>query len=176
MPLLLIFIIVPMIELAVLIQVGSYIGVLWTLALIFITAIIGVRLLQGLSTLMRAQQRLAEGGIPAQELAEGFLLALAGALLLTPGFLTDAFGFSLLMPGVRGAMAGSVMKVLRPKMMMGGFGQMGQPGQPPHGSPHEPGEAHSPFQSAAQGQAAKARVHRNDGPKNVIDGEYRRED
>lgn len=178
MPLLLIFIIVPMIELAVLIQVGSYIGVLWTLALIFITAIIGVRLLklQGLSTLMRAQQRLAEGGIPAQELAEGFLLALAGALLLTPGFLTDAFGFSLLMPGVRGAMAGSVMKMLKPKMMMGGFGKMGQPGQQPHGSPHEPGEAHRSFQSAAQGQAAKGRVHRNDGPKNVIDGEYRRED
>lgn len=170
MPLLLIFIVVPMIELAVLIQVGSYIGVLWTLALIFITAIIGVRLLklQGLSTLMRAQQRLAEGGIPAQELAEGFLLALAGALLLTPGFLTDAFGFSLLMPGVRGAMAGSVMKMLKPKMVMGGFQQHGntyQSHQPPgHEQPHNP---FHPDQND---------IHRNDGPKNVIEGDFKRED
>lgn len=170
MPLLLIFIIVPMIELAVLIQVGSYIGVLWTLALIFITAIIGVRLLklQGLSTLMRAQQRLAEGGIPAQELAEGFLLALAGALLLTPGFLTDAFGFSLLMPGVRGAMAGSVMKMLKPKMMMGGFEQPGSPYQSHQPPGHD--QPQNPFHPRA------GEVHRNDGPKNVIDGEYRRED
>ncbi|MEC8523524.1 MAG: FxsA family protein, partial [Pseudomonadota bacterium] len=102
MPLLIIFILVPMAELAVLIKVGSAIGVLWTLALIFLTAIIGVHLLrqQGLATLMKANERMQQGALPAQELAEGFLLALAGALLLTPGFLTDAFGFSLLMPGV----------------------------------------------------------------------------
>ena len=108
MPLLFIFILVPMIELAVLIKVGSHIGVLWTLALIFLTAIIGVTLLraQGLATLMRAGQRLQEGQLPAQELAEGFLLALAGALLITPGFVTDAIGFTLLLPGVRGHFAG----------------------------------------------------------------------
>ncbi|MFC3679796.1 FxsA family protein [Bacterioplanoides pacificum] len=162
MPLLLIFIIVPMIELAVLIQVGSYIGVLWTLALIFITAIIGVRLLklQGVSTLLRAQQRLAEGSLPAKELAEGFLLALAGALLLTPGFLTDGFGFALLMPGVRGHLAGSVMKMmtLKSATMAGGFSQSGPQTQRPDDvrQPHE--------------------IHPNPGPKNVIDGEFRRED
>lgn len=163
MPLLLIFIIIPMIELAVLIQVGSHIGILWTLALIFITAIIGVRLLklQGLSTLMRAQQRLAEGGIPAKELAEGFLLALSGALLLTPGFLTDAFGFALLTPGVRMAMAGSVMKMMKPKMM-GGFGHMGGRSA----QHHQP-----PGQTSSQSS-----VHRNDGPKNVIEGDYKREE
>lgn len=84
MPLLFIFIIVPLAELAVLIKVGSYIGILWTFALILLTATIGVSILrvQGLSTLMRASQKLQDGGLPAKELAEGFLLALAGALSL----------------------------------------------------------------------------------------------
>lgn len=184
MPLLIIFILVPMAELAVLIQVGSHIGLLWTLGLIFITAIIGVRLLklQGVSTLMRAQQRLAEGAIPAQELAEGFLLALAGALLLTPGFITDAFGFTLLMPGMRGMMAGSVMKMLKPKMM-GGFGQIGgqmgghsngQPGQGPFGSAgHQPPGHEQPHNPFHPGQKD---IHKNDGPKNVIEGDFKRED
>ncbi len=159
MPLLFIFILVPMIELAVLIKVGSHIGVLWTLALIFLTAIVGVTLLraQGLATLMRAGQRLQEGGLPAQELAEGFLLALAGALLITPGFITDAIGFTLLLPGVRGHFAGSVLNMLKPQVM----GSMGA-GRGPrdvYGETEQPG-----------------RIHPNQHRPTIIDGEYRRED
>ncbi|MDF1763825.1 MAG: FxsA family protein, partial [Oleibacter sp.] len=103
LPLLLIFIVIPMIELVLLIKVGSTIGILPTLGLILLTAFIGVNLLrrQGMATLMRARQNMEQGKLPAQELAEGFLLALAGALLLTPGFVTDAIGFTLLVPSMR---------------------------------------------------------------------------
>lgn len=158
MPLLLIFIVVPMIELAVLIKVGSQIGVLWTLILIFVTAVVGVTLLraQGLATLMRANRRLEEGSIPAQELAEGFLLALAGALLITPGFVTDAFGFSLLVPGVRKALVGSVLKVLKVRAF-GTVSSGRQQERDVYGQPDP-------------------RIHRGADGHNVIDGEYRRED
>ena len=159
MPLLLIFIVVPLAELAVLIKVGSAIGILPTFALIFLTAIIGVTLLraQGLATLMRASERMQQGSLPAQELAEGFLLALAGALLLTPGFLTDAFGFSLLMPGVRGTIAQSLMKRFQPQVM----NPFDQPG------------GQDPFQSRNETQRPP-RDGRVGG--DVIEGDYKRED
>ncbi len=86
-----------------LIEVGGYIGTLPTVALVMLTAVIGVALLrvQGLATLTRGLARLQQGQLPAQELAEGLLLAVAGALLLTPGFVTDAAGFLLLFPPSR---------------------------------------------------------------------------
>jgi len=163
-PFLLIFILVPMIELAVLIKVGSHIGVLWTVALIFLTAIIGVAVLrvQGLSTLMRASQRMNEGQLPARELAEGFLLALAGALLLTPGFVTDAFGFLLLVPGVRGAMAGSVMNMLKVRAAGSMQGQFRH-----HSNGRDEREVH-PHRDPE--------IHHNPHRPDVIDGEYKRED
>ncbi|WP_028294657.1 FxsA family protein [Oceanobacter kriegii] len=171
MPFLLIFIIVPIIELAVLIQVGGLIGVLPTIAIIFVTAILGVRLLkqQGAGVLLRAQQKMQEGGLPASELAEGFLLALAGALLLTPGFVTDAFGFALLVPAIRHSMIGNVTKFIKPKVMMGGgFGQGPQGG--PQSSPFEGGQA-DPF-GGRRPQREQPSNHRPE----VIEGEYRRED
>lgn len=93
----------PIIEIALLIQVGSAIGVIWTLLLILLTAALGTALLraQGLSVLLRSQQTLGAGQLPAAEIAEGFALAVGGALLLTPGFVTDAFGFCLLIPSTR---------------------------------------------------------------------------
>lgn len=99
----LLFVLVPIIELAVIIQVGSYIGTLWTILCIILTALIGVNLLriQGISTLLKVQSRLHSGQLPANELAQGVLLALAGAFLLTPGFVTDALGFLLLLPNLR---------------------------------------------------------------------------
>lgn len=119
MPLLIIFIIIPLIELAVILKVNSFIGIGWTLGLIIITAFVGVRLLrrQGISTLLRANQKMQQGQIPAQELAEGFLLALAGALLLTPGFVTDAIGFTLLVPATRKALVHRVIAFIAPRMM-----------------------------------------------------------
>ncbi|MBL4799737.1 MAG: FxsA family protein [Oleispira sp.] len=119
MPLLIIFIIIPLIELAVILKVNSFIGIGWTLGLIIITAFVGVKLLrrQGISTLLRANQKMQQGQIPAQELAEGFLLALAGALLLTPGFVTDAIGFTLLVPATRRVLVHRVIAFITPRMM-----------------------------------------------------------
>lgn len=119
MPLLIIFIIIPLIELAVILKVNSFIGIGWTLGLIILTAIVGVKLLrqQGISTLLRANQKMQQGQLPAQELAEGFLLALAGALLLTPGFVTDAVGFTLLVPTTRKLLVHKVIAFITPRMM-----------------------------------------------------------
>ena len=98
-----IFLVVPIIEIYLLIQVGQVIGAGWTVFLVVLTAVIGVWLLriQGLSTLMRAQQKLQQNELPAREMLEGMGLVVAGALLLTPGFFTDTIGFLLLFPPTR---------------------------------------------------------------------------
>lgn len=98
-----IFLVVPIIEIYLLIQVGQVIGAGWTILLVVLTAVIGVWLLriQGLSTLMRAQRRLQENELPAREMLEGVALVVAGAFLLTPGFATDTLGFLLLFPPTR---------------------------------------------------------------------------
>lgn len=97
------FIGVPLIEIALFIQVGGWIGLWPTLGLIVLTAVIGVTLLrwQGVSVLMRAQRELAEGTLPVMQVFEGLCLVIAGGLLLTPGFFTDAVGALLLVPAVR---------------------------------------------------------------------------
>ncbi|MFA0811073.1 FxsA family protein [Microbulbifer epialgicus] len=118
-PLLLLFIVLPVLELWVLITVGSEIGVLPTIGLVFLTAIVGVTLLrrQGISTFMRAQEKMRTGDIPAQEMVEGIFLAVGGALLLTPGFITDAIGFACLIPGLRQLLLGRLLRhitIVRP--------------------------------------------------------------
>lgn len=104
--LLLLFIIIPIIEIYLLISVGRIIGVLPTIALVILTAILGTYLLraQGLATLHKLQAVLAEGQSPTETLLEGILLLIGGALLLTPGFFTDAVGFACLLPGSRHAL------------------------------------------------------------------------
>lgn len=99
----LIFLVVPVIEIFLLIQVGTVIGAWWTIGLVVLTAVIGVRLLkiQGISTLTRAQEKMQSGDMPAQEMMEGIGLIVAGAFLLTPGFFTDGIGFCLLIPAIR---------------------------------------------------------------------------
>jgi len=101
----LLFIIIPLVELYVIIAVGEEIGAFWTVILVLLTAIIGVNLLriQGMSTLMRAQQNMAQGGLPAMEMMEGIALAVGGVLLITPGFITDSIGFLCLIPASRRA-------------------------------------------------------------------------
>lgn len=98
-----IFLIVPVLEIYLLIQVGTIIGAGWTVALVVLTAVIGVQLLkvQGFSTLTRARQKMDSGELPAEEMLEGMALVVAGALLLTPGFFTDVVGFFLLLPPTR---------------------------------------------------------------------------
>ena len=103
MPWLLLFFAMPIIEMYLLITVAGYIDALPTIGLVMLTAVIGVALLkyQGLETLMRGTQKLRSGQMPAQEVAEGLLLAVAGALMITPGFVTDAIGFLILFPPTR---------------------------------------------------------------------------
>jgi UPF0716 protein FxsA len=99
----LIFVITPVLEMWLLITVGSYLGALPTIGLVLLTAFIGVNLLraQGFETLWRGRRKFEEGQLPAQEIAEGIILAVCGALLLTPGFATDLVGFSGLIPPIR---------------------------------------------------------------------------
>jgi UPF0716 protein FxsA len=100
---LIIFMLVPIVEMWILIEVGGWIGALPTIALVVLTATLGLSLLkrQGLSTLMSARRKMDEGSIPASELVSGVMIAVGGALLLTPGFVTDAIGFALLIPQTR---------------------------------------------------------------------------
>ena len=105
--LLLFFIAVPLLEMLLLFEVAGHIGGLWTVGLVVLTAVVGIQILkrQGLRTLLRARQRLETGELPAKEIIEGMLIAAAGALLLTPGFITDTLGFVFLTPPLRGAIA-----------------------------------------------------------------------
>lgn len=97
------FFLIPLLEVWILVKVGRLVGGPVLIGSIIMTAAIGVYFLrsQGLSTLARAQQALSAGQLPAIELIEGALLLLAGAFLLTPGFATDAVGFTLLWPLAR---------------------------------------------------------------------------
>lgn len=117
----LLFIIIPLVELYVLIKIGSYIGALWTVLIVIMTAVIGVQMLrvQGFSTLQRAQLNMAQGTLPAMEMMEGIILAVGGALLITPGFITDTLGFLCLIPATRRAFIRRLM--INSQMQMHGF-------------------------------------------------------
>jgi UPF0716 protein FxsA len=114
------FIVVPLVELYLIIEVGSVIGALWTVLLVVLTAVIGVSLLriQGFNTLNRARQNMEMGTLPAMEMMEGMMLAVGGALLITPGFITDTLGFLCLIPASRRAM---IRYLMHRSAMHGGF-------------------------------------------------------
>lgn len=132
------FLLVPIAEIYVLIQVGTVIGALPTIVLIVFTALLGSVLIrmQGLATLERVRSAMARGEVPAIEMMEGVCLLVAGALLLTPGFVTDSVGFILLVPTLRRAMILALIErgVLRAASGPGPAGPV-QPGFPPHAQP-----------------------------------------
>lgn len=99
----LLFLVVPLAELYVLIQVGQLIGVLDTLGLLLLISIVGAWLAkrEGLGVLRRMQAQVNAGRVPGTELVDGFLILLAAAFMLTPGFLTDVVAILLLLPPVR---------------------------------------------------------------------------
>jgi UPF0716 protein FxsA len=99
----LLFIVVPIAEIYVIIQVGQAIGALWTILLLIADSIIGARLLswQGRRAWLRFQAAIAEGRVPHREVMDGVLIVLGGAFLLTPGFITDVLGLVLLIPPSR---------------------------------------------------------------------------
>ncbi len=120
--LVLLFIVVPIVELYVIIQVGELIGLWPTLALLLADALLGAFLLryQGRGAWRRFNQALAERRFPGREVADGLMIAIGGTLLLTPGFVTDIFGFLLLIPPTR-ALARRLMRgyVARRFVVMG---------------------------------------------------------
>lgn len=161
-------IIMPIAEMALLIKVGGIIGVLNTVGLVLLTAVIGTWLLrqQGLATLLRANQRLNSGELPAKEVAEGLILAVGGALLLTPGFITDTVGFLCLIPGTRHWLAAQALKRMMASGQSRSFhfragGGSGPFGQDPFGSQENPFGRQRPFDRDSEG--------------NIIEGEYQDE-
>ena len=145
---LLLFLLTPLVEMYLLLEVGGYIGAWPTIGLVVLTAIIGVGLLrvQGFATLTRGIQRLNQGEMPAREMAEGVLLAIAGALLLTPSFVTDSIGFVLLTPPIRTQLAQRILE--RVEIRMTGPGPAPGParGPAPRGDPgaaEGPAEGHT---------------------------------
>lgn len=153
------FIAIPLVELYFIIVVGEMIGAFWTVILVLLTAVIGVNLLrfQGMSTLTRAQQNMAQGQVPAMEMMEGVALAVAGVLLITPGFITDSIGFLCLIPASRQAIIRYIMARSTVNTRFNGFqsGHHQRPGQ-------RPGDASPDTKPTKVGR--------------TIEGEYRRDD
>ena len=115
---LLLFIFLPMVELYLLIMLGSRIGAMPTIGLIVLTGLLGASLArqQGLSVLSRIQKEMASGAPPTQELVEGALVVVGGIVLLTPGIITDILGFSLLLPSIRKSLCRSLTKSFTKKV------------------------------------------------------------
>lgn len=115
------FIIIPIIEIALLIQVSEVIGGFATIALVVITAILGAKMVkqQGMGALQNAQAQMAQGQMPAQELFTGICVIIAGVLLLTPGIMTDVFGLLLLTPAIRNKLAAGLASQATVRMSAG---------------------------------------------------------
>ena len=124
------FITVPLVEMIILIEIGGLIGAIPTVGLVILTATIGLWLLrlEGTATLARVQEKLAQGQLPETELLEGIMLLIGGALLLTPGFITDGLGFACLLPGLRRPIARRIIRqgILKAANLSGRSFQAGQ--------------------------------------------------
>lgn len=99
----LLFIFIPIIEIAIFISIGSNIGIINTIAIILITALVGIFLVrrQGISLLFKAQRNMSQGIIPTDEIKGGIFLLVSGLLLITPGFFTDCIGFAMFLKPVQ---------------------------------------------------------------------------
>lgn len=149
MPLFIVFIVIPVIEILLLIKVGELIGGWYTVGLVLLSAFIGVNMLrhQGLATLTRARAKLDQGEMPIGEMGDGILIAVGGALLITPGFFTDFLGFCCLIPLTRHLFVKNLAKGFMGWMQRGGKAQF----------------HYSQFEQRNQGGARR---------DDVIDGDY----
>jgi len=142
----LLFAAMPIIEIALLLEVGDIIGGWNTVAVVIITAFLGATLVrqQGLQTFMSAQTKMQQGQIPNNEVAEGLLLLVAGVLLVTPGFVTDAIGFLFTLPLTRPIFAKWVTKAVLSKFKVQSNFQFHQQqqGRPFDGSHFDPNAFH----------------------------------
>jgi UPF0716 protein FxsA len=110
--LILLFLVVPLAELYVIIQVGQALGALNTIALLIVISAVGAWLAkrEGLSVWRRFQRQVESGAVPGKEIADGVMILFAAALLMSPGFLTDLLGIALLLPPVRAVVRGVFMR------------------------------------------------------------------
>jgi UPF0716 protein FxsA len=110
--LLAVFLLIPIVELALLIQLGRWIGLVWTLVLVAATAVLGAALARrhGVQAWIAIRDELRAGRVPASALADGLLILVGGIVLLTPGLLTDLLGFALLLPVTRNAFKRSLRR------------------------------------------------------------------
>lgn len=117
----LIFAVIPVIELALLIKVGSIIGTMNTISIVILTAVIGAYMVrsEGLGVMSRIQKNMQEGIFPAEEMIDGMMILLAGALLLTPGFFTDVIGFFMVIPVSRNFLKRIARRYIEKKMSSG---------------------------------------------------------
>lgn len=157
------FIVVPIIEIAVLMQVGSWLGTWPTIAIVIFTAWLGAKNVrqQGLATMSSVQVKMAQGQLPNDEIVAGVLLLIAGVLLVTPGFVTDAFGLALLVPQFRAILIAAVQKnlVLRQNQ---GF----------NASYHSTYEHDISQRSSSHSSFEKSTLHQGQ----TLDGEYERKE
>ncbi len=166
--LLVLFIAIPLLEIAVFIQLGQTVGVLATILLVIVTAVVGTMVLhaQGFAVLQRANETMQRGAPPIEPVMEGILLLISGAFLLTPGLITDAVGAALLVPPLRQFVARQILK-----RALGGtffdisvFGQSGQPDNDQPGFDRE----QSPFQRPGNRDPSAGET--------IIEGEFTRVD
>lgn len=164
----LLFITIPILEMWLLIEVGSQIGALSTVALVFLTAALGLALLrqQGTDTLLKLNQKVAQGQLPATEILSGVMLAVGGALLLTPGFITDAIGFACLLPPTRKLLVAGLVRKGVLMAMQGGAGMTFGASFQQTQRPPQDFDEHSPRDSGPSSSISG----------DILDGEYRRED
>jgi len=176
MPLLLIaLIVVPLAEIAVFIQVGGWIGLAPTLLTVILTAVLGAVLLrrQGLHTVQEAQAKLNRQEAPIRELFDGLCLFAAGALLLTPGFLTDVVGFALLVPPVRLWIARILWRRLMASPSLQGARAQGWHRGAPGAGPGATGPGGTgPGAGSGPGHAPGAGQRRNADAGPVIDADF----
>jgi UPF0716 protein FxsA len=130
LPLVLLFIVVPIAELAVIIQVGQAIGVWWTIALLIADSLLGSLLMrhQGRAAWRRFTASVRSGRVPAREVLDGALVLFGGALLLTPGFISDILGISLLLPPTRAVIRGVLVRRFGARLVVSLSGRGPAPG------------------------------------------------
>jgi UPF0716 protein FxsA len=128
LPLVLLFIVVPIVEIYVIIQVGQAIGALWTIALLVADSILGSMLMrsQGRAAWRRFNEAIAAGRVPAREVVDGALVIFGGALLLTPGFVTDIFGAAFLLPPSRAVIRGLLVRRFAGRLIVAVPGSTGR--------------------------------------------------
>ena len=163
--LLALLVLVPIAELYVIIQVGQQIGALATVALLVAVSVLGAALLrrEGARTWRAFTEATAAGRVPAREVVDGALVLLGGALLLTPGFLSDVVGLLLVLPPTRAALRGS-LTALALRRMTGGAVGVPRPGGPRGGRRGGPGRGRVVDGEVVDGEVLDGEVLRDDDP------------